>query len=183
MRKRAAVGGHRPCRRPRADPRAARADFPLPAVQYSFGLDDGDAAGRRLSVRVEVCLRLQQYSFPFGLNLFNGRILATSPSAATWIVFKLPRDNSTDYIKRVIGLPGDEIQMNDGVLYINGQAVPKVSRSTISSRLTHGPTSGIWPRYQETLAERRELSRARSRRRRLRRQHRGLQGAARATTS
>ena len=40
-------------------------------------------------------------------------------------MFKLPRDNETDYVKRIIGLPGDRIQMRDGVLYINGEAVKK----------------------------------------------------------
>ena len=41
------------------------------------------------------------------------------------VVFKLPRDNSTDYIKRVIGLPGDHIEVRDGIVYINGQAAPQ----------------------------------------------------------
>ena len=48
-------------------------------------------------------------------------------------VFKLPRDNSTDFIKRVIGLPGDEIAMRGGVLHINGQAVPKVRKGDFIS--------------------------------------------------
>jgi signal peptidase I len=67
-----------------------------------------------------------RYSIPFGLNLFSGRIWAKEPDRGDVVVFKLPRDNETDYIKRVIGLPGDEIQMVHGVLNINGNAVPKV---------------------------------------------------------
>jgi signal peptidase I len=67
-----------------------------------------------------------RYSFPFGLNLFSGRVWAKEPNRGDVVVFKLPRDNETDYIKRVIGLPGDEIQMTHGVLNINGKPVPKV---------------------------------------------------------
>ena len=66
-----------------------------------------------------------RYSFPFGPNLFSGRIWAKEPNRGDVVVFKLPRDNETDYIKRVIGLPGDEIQMVHGVLHINGEAVKK----------------------------------------------------------
>ena len=66
-----------------------------------------------------------RYSFPLGLNLFAGRIFATPPKRGDVAVFKLPKDNSTDYIKRVIGLPGDEIVVRGGVLFINGQEVPR----------------------------------------------------------
>src|SRR6266567_2420739 len=62
-----------------------------------------------------------RYSLPFGLGLFSGRILARPPQRGDVAVFKLPTDNSTDYIKRVIGLPGDRIQVRHGVLYINDQ--------------------------------------------------------------
>src|SRR3954452_23184840 len=66
-----------------------------------------------------------KYSFPITLPLINGRVLGSEPKRGDIAVFKLPSDNSTDYIKRVIGLPGDRIQMVDGVLMINDQPVKK----------------------------------------------------------
>src|SRR3954470_22158527 len=59
------------------------------------------------------------YSFPFSPPLFSGRIFGTPPQRGDVVVFKLPRDDSVDYIKRVIGLPGDKIQVKEGLLYIN----------------------------------------------------------------
>ena len=66
-----------------------------------------------------------KYSLPFGMSLFEGRIFGAGPKRGDVAVFKLPKDNKTDYIKRVIGLPGDRIQMRRGILFINGKAVPK----------------------------------------------------------
>jgi signal peptidase I len=66
-----------------------------------------------------------RYSLPIGLPLFSGRIFATPPQRGDVVVFKLPRDNSTDYIKRVIGLPGDRLQMKAGRLYINDELVKR----------------------------------------------------------
>jgi len=63
------------------------------------------------------------YSLPASPPLFSGRIFGSEPERGDVVVFRLPRDDSTDYIKRVIGLPGDRIQMIDGQLHINGQAV------------------------------------------------------------
>jgi signal peptidase I len=66
-----------------------------------------------------------RYSFPFSPPLFSGRIMASQPSRGDIVVFRLPKDDSTDYIKRVIGLPGDRIQMMGGVLHINGAPVAR----------------------------------------------------------
>lgn len=66
-----------------------------------------------------------RYSFPFSPPLFKGRILAQDVERGDVAVFKLPRDGSTDYIKRLVGLPGDRIQMKKGILYLNDQPVER----------------------------------------------------------
>ncbi len=67
-----------------------------------------------------------RYSIPFAPDLFQGRIFGRLPTRGDVAVFKFPRDNQTDYIKRIVGLPGDRIQMKAGQLYINGTQVPRV---------------------------------------------------------
>ena len=64
-----------------------------------------------------------RHSMPFSPNLFEGRIFGRVPDRGDVAVFKLPRDGATDYIKRIIGLPGDRIQVRAGVLHVNGQPV------------------------------------------------------------
>ena len=64
-----------------------------------------------------------KFTVTFGWPLFDGRVLAHDPKRGDVAVFKLPRDGKTDYIKRIIGLPGDRIQMIGGVLHINGTPV------------------------------------------------------------
>lgn len=66
-----------------------------------------------------------RYSLPWSLPLFSGRIFSSTPQAGDVVVFALPKDPSVDYIKRVIGLPGDHIQMIDGLLHINGVPIKR----------------------------------------------------------
>jgi len=65
------------------------------------------------------------YSLPFSPPLFSGRIWSANPERGDVVVFRLPKDDSVDYIKRVVGLPGDRIQMINGLLHINGEPVKR----------------------------------------------------------
>lgn len=88
-----------------------------------------------------------RYSLPFGLPLIPNRIFAEDPKRGDVVVFKVPSDNSTDFIKRVIGLPNDTIQVKEGRLYINGQIVERTFKD-----LHQVDTSNIIHyRYEEKL--------------------------------
>ncbi|MEI8394033.1 MAG: signal peptidase I [Rhodospirillaceae bacterium] len=91
-----------------------------------------------------------RFTLGFGIPLFEGRIFGKAPARGDVAVFKLPRDNKTDYIKRVIGLPGDHIQVKSGLLYINGEPVKQKRLDDIVAVNRHGMISRI-ARYEETL--------------------------------
>ena len=66
-----------------------------------------------------------KHSFPFSPPIFSGRLISDDPKRGEVIVFKTPADNRTDYIKRLIGLPGDVLQFIDGDLYLNNKQIIK----------------------------------------------------------
>ena len=105
-------------------------------------------------------------SLPFSLPLIPDRLFASAPVPGDVAVFKAPPEDRVDYIKRVIGLPGDRIQMRNGQIFLNGRAVPKVrvadmvlpvspNSRCFAAEFERQDPNGIrschYPRYLETL--------------------------------
>jgi signal peptidase I len=104
-----------------------------------------------------------RHSFPFSIPPFQGRVFGSSAQRGDVVVFKMPNADSPDYmkdfIKRVIGLPGDRVQMIDGQLHLNGRPIPKVRVADYVTAeppcpmATDAGQDGFYhvPRYRETL--------------------------------
>ncbi len=90
-----------------------------------------------------------RFSLPFSPPLFNGRIFGSLPTRGDVAVFKLPRDTSVDYIKRIVGLPGDRIQVRHGQLFINRQEVSRKAAGDCA--IDDGGIRMVERRYLETL--------------------------------
>jgi signal peptidase I len=110
--------------------------FTIPSASMEPNLYEGDYI-----VVSKWSYGYSKHSIPFSPPVFNGRILGKAPARGDIAVFKLPRDNKTDYIKRVIGLPGDKVQMIANKLYINGAPVQDVVVSRAQMADMFGPRS------------------------------------------
>ena len=91
-----------------------------------------------------------KHSFPFSPPILNGRIIFNKPERGDVVVFKTPADNRTDYIKRLIGLPGDQIQFIDKNLYINNSEIIK-SRISKNDKIYCGKKTINVNTFEEVL--------------------------------
>ena len=101
-----------------------RSLFIQPFYIPSSSMEPNLLVGDRLFV-TKYSYGFSKHSFPFSPPIFKGRIMYDEPDRGDVVVFKTPADNRTDYIKRVIGLPGDQIQFIDANLYVNNNEVLK----------------------------------------------------------
>ena len=120
--------------------------FTIPSASMEPNLYEGDYI-----VVSKWSYGFSKHSIPFSPPVFDGRIMGSAPKRGDIVVFKLPRDNKTDFIKRVIGLPGDRIQMIANKLYINDVPVKDVvvSQSEINDIFGPRPVTEV----RETLPE------------------------------
>jgi signal peptidase I len=112
-----------------------------------------------------------RYSFPWSVPAFDGRIFSNFPKRGDVVVFRVPGSDE-DYIKRVIGLPGDSIALQQGMLIVNGRPIPRQQEGTFAvpisanspcrvvggatqmiGRTNEGDRACLYPVYRETLPE------------------------------
>ena len=105
-----------------------RSIFIQPFYIPSSSMESSLLIGDRLFV-TKFSYGYSKHSFPFSPPIFQDRIMDKLPKRGDVVVFKTPVDNRTDYIKRLIGLPGDVIQFIDGELYLNGNQILKTIKS------------------------------------------------------
>tara|TARA_B100001989_G_C24480175_1_gene433967 strand:+ start:143 stop:880 length:738 start_codon:yes stop_codon:yes gene_type:complete len=91
-----------------------------------------------------------KHSFPFSPPVYNKRVFFKNPQRGDLVIFKTPADNRTDYIKRLIGLPGDEIYFKDGNLFLNDKKI-KRKKVSIDYKIRCGNYDLKVNAYQETL--------------------------------
>ena len=120
----------------------------------SSSMEPSLLVGDRLFV-TKLSYGYSKHSFPFSLGPIKNRIFFSEPIRGDVIVFKTPTDNRTDYIKRLIGLPGDKIQFIDGNLYLNNVEILK-SKINYKSKIYCGETNVDTTVFKEMLLNKKE---------------------------
>jgi signal peptidase I len=92
-----------------------------------------------------------RHSIPFSPPIFHGRLFFSAPQRGDVVVFKLPRDGNQDYIKRLVGMPGDRIQVKNGQVFINDKPLPRQALAQSEGDLPEG--YGPVARFMETTPE------------------------------
>jgi signal peptidase I len=126
-----------------------RSIFFQPFYIPSSSMEPNLLVGDRLFVS-KYSYGFSKHSFPFSPNLFKGRILFSEPKRTDVVVFKTPADNRTDYIKRLIGLPGDSIQFINGDIYLNNNQILK-TKSKKYSKINCGKVTLEIDAFEEKL--------------------------------
>jgi signal peptidase I len=121
--------------------------FNIPSESMLPGLVNGDYL-----LAAKWPYGFSSYSLPFSAPLLPNRLLAHPPKRGDVVIFKAPPLDEVDYIKRVIGLPGDTVQMRHGQLWLNGQAVPKVRIDDFEVAVSPN-THCFLPRFEATRAD------------------------------
>ena len=124
---------------------AAYQPFTIPSASMEPNLLEGDYI-----VVSKFAYGLSYDSIPLNPPLFSGRIFGREAQRGDIVVFKLPRDGRTDYVKRIIGLPGDRIQMRDGAVWLNGRPLERQELAPGLERTDFGYNRQVH-RFLETL--------------------------------
>ncbi len=132
-----------------------RSLFIQPFYIPSSSMEPSLLVGDRLFV-TKLSYGYSKHSFPFSLGPIKNRIFFSEPERGDVIVFKTPADNRTDYIKRLIGLPGDRIQFIDGNLYLNDIEILK-SKVNYKSKIYCGKSVADTVVFKEILLNKKEF--------------------------
>ncbi|RZJ04713.1 MAG: signal peptidase I [Brevundimonas sp.] len=101
--------------------------YTIPSSSMEPGLVTGDYV-----VASKYSYGWSRASLPFDPPLFSGRLFGRDPARGDVVLFRLPRDRQQVWVKRLIGLPGDTVQVRNGAVFVNGRAVPQAATGTVS---------------------------------------------------
>jgi signal peptidase I len=119
--------------------------FTIPSASMEPNLYEGDYV-----IVSKFSYGYSRHSIPFSPPLFEGRVMGKVAQRGDIVVFKLPSDNRTDYIKRVVGVGGDRVQMRNGLLYVNDKLIQRLPESPVKSIMPSGEVVDV-ARFQERL--------------------------------